>query len=69
MTEDEANTRWCPILGLSGAILRSSDGQRKCIGSGCMMWRWRISPHDCAEMNALGNADTVADGYCGLGGR
>lgn len=54
-TEDEAKTKWCPesrvVLGgpgeggVSGNAFEDCEGSKayassRCIGSGCMMWRW-----------------------------
>jgi hypothetical protein len=49
MTEDEAKTKWCPKI--------EHRGWGKCIGSGCMAWRW-INPDSEAP-----------EGFCGLAGR
>ena len=66
MTEDEAKTKWCPMV-------RSSDLEKdvdncyikdrnptysRCIGSDCMMWRWELDVR-FAEMSKT-------DGHCGL---
>lgn len=67
MTAEEANSKWCPMA-------RSGEPQRRganrwfsdsgvptltmCVGSACMMWRWR---------NDTGEART--EGYCGLAGK
>lgn len=71
MTEENAKTKWCPILGLGGAILNIQEGQRECIGSACMMWRQtdliqerRDSP-DHAEKQLW----KQQIGYCGLAGK
>jgi len=45
MTEDQAKTKWCPMVrnGNAGTIFHDSkpDGVHSitCIGSACMMWR------------------------------
>ena len=67
MTEDEAKTKWCPMVRWSGGPdikLTNREGKGgfgvavTCIGSDCMMWRWdgdsRVE--DC-------------HGHCGLGGK
>jgi hypothetical protein len=38
LTEDEAETKWCPMtIGGPGRLAR-------CCGSECMAWRWSGSP-------------------------
>jgi hypothetical protein len=57
MTEQEARTKWCPMVRIavfstSVNRIKNSDSTH-CIASGCMMWRplpWQ-------------------SGYCGLGGK
>lgn len=69
--EDEAKTKWCPFGRLSvtdePAANRwgnGSDQETKCIGSGCMAWRWGD------KINVgHGGAKTIERGYCGLAGR
>lgn len=60
MKEEEAKTKWCPLVRRAGEYGNAdADGlQRptKCVGSACMMWRWSSSP--CAGL-----------GYCGLAGK
>lgn len=65
MTEDEAKTKWCPMVrtGLAAGMSvnrheadspGSFDGVHdvtRCLGSGCMMWR-----------------EYRGKGWCGLGG-
>jgi hypothetical protein len=57
MTEEEAKTKWCPMVRdvhLSAASLNVGSGY--CKASACMMWRWF--------------PDSVyRDGYCGLADR
>lgn len=59
MTEDEAKTKWCPMArpdNQTAANRRYVDGEAmknsRCLGSGCMMWRW----------------SGKTTGYCGLAG-
>lgn len=67
MTEDEAKTKWCPMVraGIDAGMAVNhhvdmrpkGDGvydQSRCIGSGCMMWRWHS------------NEGKGFKGYCGL---
>ena len=52
MTEDEAKTKWCPMVrfhnGLDGDVYCSrptgvvTNNSAKCIASDCMMWKWDI---------------------------
>lgn len=80
MTEDEAKTKWCPMVRatmgstlfctnrdgnlISGVI---ADFNVNCIGSACMMWRWHGAV--VAEgMPVVPNVPTL-HGYCGLAGK
>lgn len=36
ITEDEAKTKWCPMLASNSAALNKKNS---CIGSSCMGWR------------------------------
>lgn len=70
MTEDEAKTKWCPMVRFGHvagmAINRYAQMQKgavdswyeqtRCIASECMMWRYNIA-----------NA-TNGPGFCGLAG-
>lgn len=69
MTEDEAKTRWCPMVrslyssavfgvGLNRGLPNNSAA--RCCGSSCMMWRWTLPGYKEAS---------TAQGYCGLGGK
>lgn len=71
MTEEEAKTKWCPMVrtssgGLIGNRDNAHDGQltsfddgSRCIGSACMMWR----------SGATVKGDPSGSyGYCGLAG-
>lgn len=63
MTEEEAKTKWCPMVRINGNAMdyilnrKASDRHSYCIGSACMMWRENVDylpgPH----------------GYCGLAGK
>jgi hypothetical protein len=62
MTEEEAAQRWCPFARVPAtAVNRVPGGQAhpaaRCLGSGCMAWRWRDT--------GRGEGD---DGVCGLAG-
>lgn len=72
MTEDEAKTKWCPM----------DDFNRRCMASGCMMWRQRQAPNPGWKPSgglSFPMQDTRFDqpmyiddpdhGYCGLAGR
>lgn len=64
MTEEEAKTKWCPHVRVSGAgsidgtewlTNREDDGPddlqfMNCVGSACMAWRWaRVANPDFKE--------------------
>ena len=64
MTEDEAQTKWCPHVRFVDCEDRLYDNRpssmqngAKCLGAGCMAWRW-INPDSEAP-----------EGYCGLARR
>ena len=74
MTEDEAKTKWCPMVRviqirtgperyetLDNRACLNEDGGPKCIGSECMMWRWlyKIS-------NDGSDPERTEHGGCGL---
>lgn len=66
MTEDEAKTKWCPMVRSSDTdqtvdnayISDRNPSYSRCIGSDCMMWRWKLDVR-FAETSKT-------DGYCGL---
>jgi hypothetical protein len=78
MTEDEAKTKWCPMVrhegeehgsfnrgGISDPI--NSFGIAKgygcgCIASGCMIWREDLTREEAQ------NGYQAKSGHCGLGG-
>lgn len=67
MTEDEAKTKWCPMVKLTITPVRLED--TRCIGSDCMMWREKITNQ---EYDVTDDGDllvhTEKEGYCGLAG-
>ena len=76
MTEDEAKTKWCPMVrqGYNDKIGEMNNQwafdklfSGKCIASGCMMWRWKIISLELAMRNA--DKQIPAEGYCGLAGK
>jgi len=84
VTEDEAQTKWCPAVRFvpetatthpgtnrGTRIERGAEGAPgfKCIGSACMAWRWEVSPAAASAYEGIGGATIVAGGYCGLAGR
>jgi len=64
MTEEEAKTKWCPMVH---AIHYDKDDH--CLGSGCMMWRWN-DEYTLQEGHVLPDIkQSTTDGWCGLGGK
>ena len=71
MTEDEARTKWCPMVrhvfevdegdafNRISNITGGASYNLNCIASDCMMWEWR--PITVGDEDF----DTV-EGYCGL---
>ena len=77
MTEEEAKTKWCPMVRFNytgngntdhnrGAYVNASPTPINCIASDCMMWVWQIPPNV-----AVSDSDTGAnrEGHCGLAGK
>jgi hypothetical protein len=73
MTEDQAKTKWCPMVRFSiGEDDNNSCNNRdisgdvtKCIGSDCMMWRMKyVEQQDERNVSVL-----MPDYYCGLAGK
>ena len=74
MTEEEAKTKWCPMVhfryreALTGEeqedeeelkYIQVKKKEASCVASACMMWRSLNAPYYPANV----------DGYCGLGGK
>lgn len=82
MTEDDAETKWCPFaighvwLDHKTMIVgnrKGDDAVGRCVASKCMAWRWTHSPDwvDRGRQEApMANAREpfTASGYCGLAG-
>jgi hypothetical protein len=87
MTEEEAKTKWCPLVrfyevepnsGRPIIINRASDGaigkESACIGSACMMWRWKTVRQEYPGQDTIVKATpgyypkvvNTEHGYCGL---
>jgi len=66
MTEQEAKTKWCPMVRHVTTNGCNSSGFETCIASDCMMWRYKTN----GQMGYDRNPDDIclASGYCGLGG-
>jgi len=72
MTEDQAKTKWCPMVRRSmftyGShdISVNRDGQNdKCLASECAMWRWNITTDPIFDEKV----QSRNNGFCGLGGK
>ena len=81
MTEDEAMTKWCPMVRHTAAnneVYQTNRGEHpdmvNCIASGCMMWQWHTGQGNTPWMQKKSQAkvdakpDNERSGYCGLGG-
>lgn len=80
MTEDEAKTKWCPMVMVAssgGAYNRNSLGgigyidtkDIHCIGSQCMMWREYKEKFIGYIYDELVITNKPEGGYCGLAGK
>ena len=79
MTEEEAKTKWCPIISQGGQMVRPASNYsgaistnavwENCIASDCMMWVWLDhnihTLEDGKVADGYGNMRS-ADGCCGL---
>lgn len=74
MTEDEAKTKWCPMVRVASgpyvpgtySVGMLDNQEAKCIGSACMMWRY-LNPDVGVTKQTDGTGN--AHGYCGLAGK
>ena len=65
MTEQEAKTKWCPMVKRVKSEVIDSRNLPYCLASACMLWRWSIP----IEKVSLQNEEEWSEGYCGLGGK
>lgn len=74
MTEEEAKTKWCPM------VRKTMWYDQVCLASGCMMWRWEPYGEWCIRLQDSKQSSPNMDmnermillprnGYCGLGGK
>jgi hypothetical protein len=66
MTEQEAKTKWCPMVKRVKSEVIDSRNLPYCIASACMMWRWSQKG---AWVNGTWTNDYPVEGYCGLAGK
>jgi len=74
MTEQEARTKWCPMVRLTScdgkAIVNRYTGQTvdkcECVASKRMMWRWHLRG---AMVDDKYDENYPLEGHCGLGGK
>ena len=75
MTEDEAKTKWCPMVRAGNeAGCNRKDATDKCIASDCMMWRTSCTRYfdkgKYYDRDETGTGQWVeTGGYCGLAGK
>lgn len=83
MTEEEAKTKWCPMvramkaIGSRDDIWETTNRDPKfsdlptCIGSACMMWRWEKKMEvEWPEHSApMARPADPPHGHCGLAGK
>lgn len=61
MTEEEAKTKWCPFVRFHGTPSDDCIPNRseqlpnitRCLGSGCMAWRWSEAKRTAAFLEAV----------------
>lgn len=69
MTEQEARSKWCPMVRNNWHGTSTNRGDRgsietcSCIASDCMMWRWN------RKLTDVNSEEKFTEGYCGLGGK
>lgn len=83
MTEDEAKTKWCPMVRyrsvngeginrwVSADDAQLSPDPSKCLGSGCMMWRehpWANLNGQRVDRGHYAFEQATPHGFCGLAG-
>lgn len=77
LTEDEARTKWCPMVRHSGDGANMPERDAECVGAACMMWRWHEPWTSSVEEGQGGDLvlrlsrkpDEPKRGYCGLAGK
>lgn len=75
MTEEEAKTKWCPMVkyDLGRAVNRDAcydNAGTHCIGAACMMWRWEVRPHKATYPITEASAKaSIGSGHCGVAGK
>lgn len=78
MTEEEAKTKWCPMVkyDLGRSVNRDAcydNAGTHCVGSACMMWRWdAITPEEKRQLRVYGDSTgplLAIPGFCGLAGK
>ena len=78
MTEEEAKTKWCPMVrhyavGEGDHSSNRMDMSTRCLGSECMAWRWLTPPGTTVQVptsSGLYQATTSpGNGYCGMAGK
>jgi hypothetical protein len=71
MTEQEAQTKWCPYASYRNRGGPQAESQAQCLASGCAKWRWidRKSPKDLEERKhwpLIPNTNPgEPEGFCG----
>ena len=75
-TEEVAKTKRCPFMPrvdesilVGGGFSKTIFHPAACVGSDCMMWRWKLETHYAnAGAHVSGHSLSKTEGYCGLGG-